>query len=81
MPTYRADHFTYPSLNSCTRSGKRMEYMKLISLYFQKQLGKYTYLTPEHIKYLSQNKFKCNNFQQRKSAFNTPQECLLTENN
>lgn len=58
-----------------------MEYMKLISLYFQKQLGKYTYLISEHIKYLSQKKFKRNNLQQGKSAFNTPQECLLTENN
>lgn len=57
-----------------------MEYMKLISLYFQKQLGKYTYLTSDHIKYLSK-KFKRNNLQQGKSAFNTPQECLFTENN
>lgn len=55
--------------------------MKLISLYFQKQLGKYTYLISEHIKYLSQKKFKCNNLQQGKSAFNTPQECLFTESN
>lgn len=35
--------------------------MKLISLYFYNQIGTYISIVPEYvIKYLSQNKFKCN---------------------